>query len=42
MAKELGYTSDRNDGAVMNIRLHDLSTNKLAENSDKVPTDLKG
>ena len=41
LAAELGYTSDMNDSASMNIWLHRQVMNKLAANGGHVPADLK-
>jgi hypothetical protein len=41
LARELGYTSDMNDSASMNIWLHKQVMTKLAANGGKVPDDLK-
>lgn len=41
LAKELGYTGDRNDSAKMNIWLHKQVMIKLAANGGKVPADLR-
>jgi hypothetical protein len=40
LAKELGYTSDNDDSAAMNIWLHKQVMRKLSENGGKVPADL--
>lgn len=41
LAKELGYTSDSNDSASMNIWLHKQVMAKLAANGGKLPPDIK-
>ncbi|MET0878483.1 MAG: DUF3597 domain-containing protein [Tardiphaga sp.] len=41
LAKELGYTSDTNDSASMNIWLHKQMMAKLAANGGKLPADIK-
>jgi hypothetical protein len=41
LAKELGYTSDSNDSASMNIWLHKQVMAKLAANGGKLPADVK-
>lgn len=42
LAGELHYTGDTNDSAGMNVWLHGMVMQKLAENGGKVPADLKG
>ena len=42
LAGELHYTGDTNDSASMNVWLHGMVMQKLAENGGKVPDDLKG
>src|SRR6476646_3203704 len=41
LAKELGYTSDTNDSASMNIWLHKQVMAKLAANGGKLPPEIK-
>jgi hypothetical protein len=41
LAKELGYTGDTNDSAMMNIWLHKQVMAKIAANGGRVPADLK-
>jgi len=41
LAQELGYSSDMNDSASMNIWLHKQVMQKLAEHGGKVPDSLK-
>jgi len=41
LAKELHYTGNTNDSAVMNVWLHKQVMIKLAENGGKVPDELK-
>jgi hypothetical protein len=41
LAKELGYTGDRNDSASMNIWLHKQVMAKLAANGGKLPPEIK-
>jgi hypothetical protein len=41
LAKELGYTGDSNDSAVMNIWLHKQVMVKLAANGGKLPPEIK-
>lgn len=40
LAQELGYTSDTNDSATMNIWLHKQVIQKLKDNGGKVPAGL--
>jgi 3-oxoacyl-ACP reductase-like protein len=40
LADELGYTSDKNDSATMNVWLHKQVIKKLSENGGKVPAEL--
>src|SRR6476659_1091815 len=41
LAQELGYSSDMNDSASMNIWLHKQVMQKLAEHGGKIPDSLK-
>jgi hypothetical protein len=41
LASKLGYTGDTNDSATMNIWLHKVVMQKIAENGGKVPDSLK-
>jgi hypothetical protein len=41
LAKELGYSSDSNDSASMNIWLHKQVMVKLAANGGKLPPEIK-
>jgi 3-oxoacyl-ACP reductase-like protein len=41
LAKELGYGSDMNDSAAMNIWLHKQVMRRLAENGGTVPAELR-
>jgi len=41
LAKELGYTGDSNDSAVMNVWLHRQVMVKLAANGGKLPPEIK-
>jgi hypothetical protein len=41
IAKELGYTGDSNDSAVMNVWLHKQVMVKLAANGGKLTPDIK-
>ena len=41
LAKELHYTGNTNDSAVMNVWLHKQVMSKLAENGGKLPADIK-
>jgi hypothetical protein len=41
LARELGYTGDTGDSAVMNIWLHKQVMRKLEENGGKVPASLR-
>jgi hypothetical protein len=41
LAKKLHYSGDTDDSASMNIWLHKQVMQKLAENSGKVPDELK-
>ncbi len=41
LAKELKYTGDTNDSAVMNVWLHKQIMGKLAANGGKLPSDIK-
>uniref|UniRef100_E6VHR8 DUF3597 domain-containing protein n=1 Tax=Rhodopseudomonas palustris (strain DX-1) TaxID=652103 RepID=E6VHR8_RHOPX len=41
LAKELGYSGDKNDSASMNIWLHKQVMAKLVANGGKLPADIK-
>jgi hypothetical protein len=41
LARELHFAGDTNDSAAMNIWLHKIVMQKLADNGGKVPDELK-